>query len=153
MKETQHIEWKTSWRDEHNPLLAGAFFRSGDIESWGRGIDKIRTACRENGSQFPVFHADLTSMTVEFSGVVPGDITPTDQPGLADGLVDGLVDSQRTIIGLVRQNPDISKREMAELIGISTTAIDKNIVALKKLGLLARVGSAKSGHWEVRNPA
>jgi len=55
----------------HNPLLAGAFFRSGDIESWGRGIDKIRKACREHGSDFPQFRAELTSMTVEFCGIVP----------------------------------------------------------------------------------
>jgi len=38
---------------------------------------------------------------------------------------------------------------MAESVGISTTAIDKNIVALKKKGLLRRIGSPKGGYWEV----
>ena len=38
---------------------------------------------------------------------------------------------------------------MAETSGIRTTAIDKNIVQLKKKGLLKRVGPPKGGHWEV----
>ena len=38
---------------------------------------------------------------------------------------------------------------MAEKIGISTTAIDKNISTLKNKGLLRRIGSAKGGHWEI----
>ncbi|MEA1908027.1 MAG: HTH domain-containing protein [Euryarchaeota archaeon] len=49
----------------------------------------------------------------------------------------------------MKENPHVSKREMAESIGISTTAIDKNIVALKKKGLLRRIGPARGGHWEV----
>jgi ATP-dependent DNA helicase RecG len=68
---------------------------------------------------------------------------------LAEGLVDGLVESQKEILKLVLNNPKISKREMSEKIGISSTAVDKNINFLKKKGLLKRVGSAKSGHWEI----
>ncbi len=46
-------------------------------------------------------------------------------------------------------NPYVSKRELAGKINISTTAIDKSITALKKKGLLRRVGPDKGGHWEV----
>jgi len=45
--------------------------------------------------------------------------------------------------------PRVSKRGMAESVGISTAAIDKNIVALNKKGLLRRIGPARGGHWEV----
>jgi predicted HTH transcriptional regulator len=34
----------------YNPLIAGAFFRSGQIEEWGRGIEKITNACKEWGN-------------------------------------------------------------------------------------------------------
>jgi ATP-dependent DNA helicase RecG len=60
-----------------------------------------------------------------------------------------LVESQRKIVSLIQQNPRVSKKELSEKVGISTTAIDKNIQSLKKKGLLKRVGSAKGGHWEV----
>jgi len=40
--------------------------------------------------------------------------------------------------------------EPSEYIGTSTTAIDKNIAALKKKNIIRRIGGAKGGHWEIR---
>jgi len=47
--------------------------------------------------------------------------------------------------------PASFKKKLAKRIKISTTAIDKNIAALKMKGLLKRVGPAKGGHWEIRS--
>jgi len=68
---------------------------------------------------------------------------------LVDGLVDGLVDSQKQILKLIEANPKISKREMAEQIGISSTAIDKNLKTLKSKKIIRRAGNDKTGHWEI----
>jgi len=38
---------------------------------------------------------------------------------------------------------------MAEEIGISTTAIDKNIRAMRTRGILERVGSDRTGYWKI----
>ena len=65
-------------------------------------------------------------------------------------MVEGLVENQKKILILIKENSKISKRELSEKIGISTTAIDKNITTLKKKKIIKRVGSAKGGHWEVR---
>ena len=35
----------------YNPLTANTFFRAGYIEAWGRGIQKIRESCEENGNE------------------------------------------------------------------------------------------------------
>ena len=75
------------------------------------------------------------------------------QSGLVDGLVDrlveGLADSQKKIVRLIAENPQVSKKEMAEHIGISTTAIDKNIITLKEKNIIRRVGSDSAGSWEI----
>jgi ATP-dependent DNA helicase RecG len=60
-----------------------------------------------------------------------------------------LVKNQKKILKLISRKPCISKREIAEKISISTTAVDKNIAMLKKRGLIKRIGSAKSGYWEI----
>jgi len=45
----------TTHRSEpHNPLIANAFFRSGMIESRGRGIEMINEVCREDRKPLPV---------------------------------------------------------------------------------------------------
>jgi ATP-dependent DNA helicase RecG len=38
---------------------------------------------------------------------------------------------------------------MAKSLGISTTAIDKNLTTLKQKGVLKRIGPDKGGYWEV----
>ena len=68
---------------------------------------------------------------------------------LVVGLVDELVDSQQKIIQLIAANPKISKREMSNKIEISSTAIDKNIKSLKDKKIIKRIGSDRSGHWEI----
>jgi ATP-dependent DNA helicase RecG len=49
-----------------NPDIANAFFRLGMIETWGRGIEKILSACRAAGLTEPVLEADGVGICVEF---------------------------------------------------------------------------------------
>lgn len=49
-----------------NPDIANAFFRAGQIESWGRGIERVRQACREAGAAQPQWRAEETELWAEF---------------------------------------------------------------------------------------
>lgn len=49
-----------------NPDIANAFFRSGYIESWGRGISKMTTLCIEAGLPKPEFDYQGSGMWVVF---------------------------------------------------------------------------------------
>ena len=60
-----------------------------------------------------------------------------------------LAENQIKIVIVLKQSPSTSKKELAEILKISTTAIDKNITKLKTLNVLKRVGPAKGGYWEV----
>jgi ATP-dependent DNA helicase RecG len=52
----------------HNPEVANAFFRAGEIEAWGRGIARIFNACRQGGAPEPElrFYAGGVWMTFRF---------------------------------------------------------------------------------------
>jgi len=50
----------------YNPLIAGAFFRSGQIEAWGRGIQKITNACMEWGKPEPFFKISSNEVMIGF---------------------------------------------------------------------------------------
>lgn len=69
--------------------------------------------------------------------------------GWSERLVDGLVENQKKMLDMMKKDPQISKKELSLKLGISSTAVDKNIITLKKKGLLRCVGPAKGGHWEV----
>ena len=60
-----------------------------------------------------------------------------------------LGENRETILRCLAQNPSISTHRLAELLGMSTTAMDKNIKWLKDNGIIRHVGPAKGGRWEV----
>ncbi|GAB6060836.1 winged helix-turn-helix domain-containing protein [Desulfonatronum parangueonense] len=55
------------------------------------------------------------------------------------------------ILRAARKNPGITIAELAVSIGVSTRSVERNIRKLQDGGRLARVGSDKGGHWEVRD--
>ena len=50
----------------YNPDIANAFFRSGYIESWGRGTIKIIEKCIEAGLPSPLYSYEGSDFWVEF---------------------------------------------------------------------------------------
>jgi len=60
-----------------------------------------------------------------------------------------LVENQLKIVLLILENEKITKNRLSEILNISNTAVDKDILRLKKLGIIERVGPDKGGHWEV----
>ena len=45
----------------------------------------------------------------------------------------------------------VSAKLIGEEIGVTTRGVEKNIRALKKAGLIERVGTPKYGHWIVKD--
>lgn len=56
---------------------------------------------------------------------------------------------RQTILIEMKQNPYISKKELAVKLGVSETAIDNNIAFLRKNRFLERIGKTKGGYWKV----
>jgi len=57
--------------------------------------------------------------------------------------------SQKKILEEVHKNPFVTQDELAEIIGIHVVNIKKNMKKLQESGMLKRVGSDKSGKWEI----
>lgn len=58
--------------------------------------------------------------------------------------------TQKAIIKLMRENPQITIREMASALGKNETTVSRNIRQLKEKGIVERVGSDKTGSWIIR---
>ena len=64
-----------------------------------------------------------------------------------------LSDTQVRIVELISASPHISYDDLAERLSKDRSTVMRNISKLKALGILRRVGSKKTGHWEVTNPS
>ena len=50
----------------YNPDIANAFFWAGEIETWGRGIDRVLRACRRAGTPEPEIQLEPGGLWFEF---------------------------------------------------------------------------------------
>ena len=55
----------------------------------------------------------------------------------------------KLILKLVKENPNITKQQMIEKTNLSRATITRYIKKLKEQKLLRRIGSDKTGYWEI----
>ncbi len=141
-----------------NPLLANAFFRAGYIESWGRGIEKIRRECREYDIPPPVYDFEMSGLMLTFHAnpqhlVAALGEQETDRKLGGESQKTRVKTTQETtqekIIVIMRNKPSITRKELAKQIGISTDGIKYHLEKMKASGRIRHIGPTKAGHWEV----
>lgn len=72
-----------------NPLISGAFHRTGAVEVWGRGTNRVIEACRAYGIAPPEFSEQAGVVTVTFRAAVGPEVAKGrswDQAGTKLGL-------------------------------------------------------------------
>ena len=111
---------------KYNPLIADAFFKAGYIETWGRGIQKICDACKENGNPMPHYQIDGNDFTVVFDAVEgtakdgliykdnlnPGQNTWDAEHGkvrMDSKATEKLTENQKKIMEELARNPNITQ--------------------------------------------
>ena len=126
-----------------NPDVANAFFRSGMIEAWGRGIERMMEACRAAGTARPKLRYEPSGLWVEFSFPVAGSDemkrTPVETP----------VETPEKIVALMVRHPKMTLAEIATAIGKSERAVERASAKLVAEGRIRHVGPRKAGDWEV----
>lgn len=86
-----------------------------------------------------------TAMTaVEKSELRLGSV---ESSGKSSVEISGRTDDQ--VLGLLSARAEMTIPDLAEAVGLSTRAVEKQIAKLRQTGRLRRVGSKKAGHWEV----
>ncbi len=85
----------------YNPDIARVFYRAGYIESWGRGIQKIRDACKSLGTDEPEYMVHGEDIMVKFKALQSAKVTEFKAPNRHD---DGLnVGLEKKILEFIRK--------------------------------------------------
>ncbi len=136
--------------EPYNPDIANAFFRSGMIESWGRGIEHINQSCKDAGVSPPEFSYEHTGLWTRFSFLIQGDV----KTDLSDKVSEKVSEktSEKTsekIMRAIKKDRKITIARLAEIAGVSTRSIERNIKNLQQNNELERIGPDKGGYWKV----
>ncbi|HKV11056.1 MAG TPA: ATP-binding protein [Thermoanaerobaculia bacterium] len=158
-----------------NPLLANAFFRAGYIESWGRGVEKIQRECREHGIEPPVYDFGMAGLMLTFranpehlQAAAPELLTAQETQETAQEIQETAQETaqetqetaqeiqettqetaQEKLLALMRDQPSITRRELADRLGLSDSGIKYHLAKMRAAGLIRHVGPTKAGSWEV----
>jgi len=152
----------------YNPDIANAFFRAGLIESWGRGIEKIETECRNIGIPVPEYKYLPSSFMLEIDATEMLNKIHKQNLSYSEEKESGekgnqkrwsekvvrkggqkLTDKQQELLDILRQTPSISRKKLSSLLKINESAIQKRLEALRTKGILKRKGAAKGGSWQI----
>ncbi|MBR5910534.1 MAG: putative DNA binding domain-containing protein [Bacteroidales bacterium] len=138
----------------HNPDIANTFFRAGFIESWGRGIEKICTLCKNYGIPEPEYTVHPGDIMLKFRAVARiENHTENHTNHIAENIVESIVEKLPTmrgrIVKLVWKNPYASARTISEEVGIAPRNVQEHLRNLQAQGVIRRVGPDKGGHWEI----
>ena len=125
-----------------NEKLSEIFLQLHISEKSGRGVPKISEVYGKNAFSF---RENSIVVTIPFEKV--GIITK--KVGNKSVGKSGMNERRQRILREMRDNPNVTAKELHNMLGISETAVDNNISFLKSNGYIERVGSKKKGYWKV----
>lgn len=120
----------------YNPDIARVFYRAGYIESWGRGIQKIRDACKHLRTDEPEYMVHGEDIMVKFKALQSAKVTNSNVPNVTKDCT--------------MENATVTTTEMADYLSMNRRAIQRGLDALKHKGIIERKGGKRYGYWEVK---
>jgi ATP-dependent DNA helicase RecG len=133
-----------------NPLIADAFHRTGAIEAWGRGTNRVIEVCRAYGIPDPTFLDADGAVIVTFKADVVADAgTKTPPAGSPDAT---LTQRQQAILQVLLRKPSMALREIAATLedAPSDRRLREELLHLKKRGLVEQSGHGRGSAWSRR---
>jgi len=103
-----------------NPLIAGAFHRTGAVEVWGRGTNRVIEMCKKHGASPPTFEEMQGFLIVTFKAQMVAERAATTSGAQlgAQSATQSRAQSDR-ILNALSQGA-LSAREMAIALGMSS---------------------------------
>ena len=131
-----------------NRNIANAFYKAGFIETWGRGINKIRQGLKKMGLPEPKIenHISGTLIIIYRNGGVNGT---NDTNNVGNMSETNLTERQRFILSTIKANPFVTGKEMSETLSVTQRTIERDLAAMQKAGIIRHEGKVNAGVWVV----
>lgn len=138
----------------YNPNIAHVFYLAGFIESWGRGIEKICSACKNDGVPQPVYTINPGDIMIEFTAPedrVIRSVTRKVTERVTEKVTDTLDEKSVRILELISEDPAYTSTAIAEKLSLSRKTVSQRLKELKEKGIIERIGSDRKGYWKITN--
>jgi len=134
-----------------NELIAAVFFKCEIIERWGRGTMDMINFCKKAGVPAPKFEdkGGFFSVILRFKEPIRYVQSIRETP---PDLSETLTIRQKEIVEILRYGPKGRKQITEAMINkLEDRVLQKELLKLKKLGLVFTIGSGKKIQWSIRS--
>lgn len=131
----------------------------GYVNRFNRGIGMVQEQLEANKTGLAIFDfKDITTFKVTVMNADPKPDSDTGN-GIESGIdgtengIDGtgkLKGVEADILALIKEDNRITKKSVAQKLGIGTTTVSRYISSLKDKDIIERVGSDKGGYWKIK---
>lgn len=95
----------------------------------------------------------IANSLYKYIDVATETATKPEEVGIRDNVSDTVNDTVNKvsddILRVLRSSPRATAQKIALMLGVSESTIKRHLKALREGGQVRRIGSDKSGHWEV----
>ncbi len=116
-------------------------YRNGYIEKMGTGTEDIIRKCRAQGLRTPEFRQDGDFIVTIWRKEKARRTKKTQKSPEASA------ESFMALINLIKKNPAITRKELAEALNVDIAQVRKDIEVLRAEGKLSHEGPSRGGRW------
>lgn len=124
----------------YNPNIAHVFYLAGFIESWGRGIEKMCSACEDDGVPQPEYTIHPGDVMIKFTA-------PEDR--IVGSAARKVTEKVQELLRLLLEDPGYTMPQLADKLKISRKTVATRLKSLKEKGVVKRIGSDRKGYWKI----
>lgn len=116
-----------------NLNIAYVFYLAGFIESWGRGIEKICTVCKNDGVFQPEFTVHPQDIMIKFSA--PEDRVVRTS---TDRVTERVTEAENQLLALLMEDPAYTYVALSKKLKVSRKTVGGLIKSLKSKNIICR---------------
>lgn len=149
------IEDKNMIARKYRNRRIGEFLKELKLtEGRNTGIPKIKRALKNNGSKEPEFETNETRdyfITTIFmhNGFENENLNKNEVINEVINEAINFSENETKVMSLMRENKNITKKEIVKKTKLSKSTVDRIITNLKEKNIIRRNGANKNGYWEI----
>lgn len=136
--------------ERRNPILANVMAQLDYMEKRGSGLTRICNETKALDGYRDELKPKFKSTPTQFQTII---YASSGTPNVGDHYGDvsemKLTERQQKILNLIKESPTITGKQMSEILSVSQRTIERDLSALRKLGVLKREGKDNDGVWIV----
>lgn len=133
-----------------NKVISKVVAKAGYVEQWGSGIPRMREICRLNGLKEPELEENGLFVTLRiYRKEVNAPSVLNNTSSVIKTKVEVIQSEKEIMRLLLMDNKDITLKEIANKLNMTVASVQRRLKIMQEDGQIKRIGSKKTGYWEV----